>query len=65
MKLQEHFLAFSGYLGNIFLAVASFKMKDVDLLLAIILKIFTIISTSCITIYYIKKLYNENNKKHN
>lgn len=69
MKIQVHLIAFFGYLGNIFLAVTSLKMRDVDMLLAIVLKGVTIVSTITITIYYIRKLYkenkNENSKKPN
>ena len=59
MKLYEHVLGLGGYLGNIFLLVASLKLQDVDLLLAITLKIFTIISTSCVTVYYFYKMKSD------
>ena len=59
MTGKEHIAGFFGYLGNLFLALASFKMKDVDLLIAIILKIITIISTTAITTYYIRKILKD------
>lgn len=52
-----------GYIGNVFLAVASMSLKEMNELMALILKVFTLISTIVITIYWLLKTLKDFKKQ--